>query len=178
MMKQRLTIKFLTLLLVLCGVLALSLQAKDAPKGEMLHWQKYDAALKQAKEQNRHILVDFTTKWCVWCKVMDTTTFIDSTVVTMLNENFVLAKVDGESYNMVSLPDGDITEKGLTRQYGVRGYPTTWLLEPDGTKIGPMTGYIDVAKMQYALRFVSQNINEQMSFKEYVEKELKKAGNL
>jgi thioredoxin-related protein len=178
MIIQRLTIGFLTLLLLLAGTVTLPLQAEKGPEQELLNWQKYDAALKQAEAENRHILVNFTTKWCVYCKVMDTTTYVDTAVVRALNERFVLAKVDGESYDMVSLPKGDITEKGLTRKFGVRGYPTTWLLEPDGSKIGPMTGYIDVAKMKYALRFVGENINEQMGFREFVEQELKKAGTL
>ena len=178
MMIQRLTIGFLTLLLLLAGTVTLPLRAEKGPEQELVHWQKYDTALELAQKEKRHVLVNFTTKWCVYCKVMDTTTYVDSTVVNTLNEKFVLAKVDGESYDMVSLPKGDITEKGLTRQFGVRGYPTTWLLEPDGSKIGPMTGYIDTATMKYILKFVSENINEHMGFREFVEQELKKAGTL
>lgn len=168
----------MTLILLLCGVMALPLQAENAPRPELLHWQKYDAALKQAQAENRHVLVNFTTKWCTFCKKMDATTYRDSVVVAALNENFALAVVDGDSYNLISLPEGDITEKGLTRQYGVQAYPTTWLLEPDGTKIAPVQGYIDTAKMQYILRFISSNANEEMSFKEFVEQERKKEGTL
>lgn len=178
MMRQELKIGFLTTLLLLFGAGLLPLWAAQAPGQEGLHWLKYDEALKLAKKENRHILVDFTTKWCTYCKKMEATTYRDSEIVDMLNKNFALAKVDGDSYNLVNVSDGDITEKGLTLQYGVRAYPTTWLLEPDGTKIAPVQGYIDKAKMSYILRFISSNSNEKMSFKEFVEQERKKEGTL
>jgi thioredoxin-related protein len=150
--------------------------AGGAHSNDLIKWQKYDEALRKAKENHHHVLVNFSTKWCGYCKKMDASTYRDSGIVATLNEYFELALVDGDSYDLVKLQDGDITEKGLTRQYGVRGYPTTWLLEPDGTKIAPVRGYVDSVRMQYILDFVLTNSNEKMSFKEFVEQEMLKQG--
>jgi uncharacterized protein YyaL (SSP411 family) len=133
-----------------------------------IHWMKYDEALKKAKQENKHVLVDFATSWCGWCKKMDATTYRDPDVQAAIARNFEAAKVDGDSYNLVNLDDGQITEKGLTRQYGVTGYPTTWFLEPDGTHIAPAPGYVDATAMKYILDFVSLNLNETMAFSDYV----------
>jgi thioredoxin-related protein len=139
-------------------------------------WLKYDVALEQAKKKKKHIIVDFATSWCGWCKKMAATTYQDTQVVNTINRDFVAAEVDGDSYNVLKLKDGDVTEKGITVQYQVSGYPTTWFLESDGTKIAPAPGYIETKAMLYILNFVRTNANEKMSFKEYVEKQTLKTG--
>ncbi len=141
-----------------------------------INWVKYDVALEQAKKHKKHIMIDFTTTWCGWCKKMAATTYQDTQVVNTINRDFVAAMVDGDSYNVLKMKDGDVTEKGITVQYQVSGYPTTWFLEPDGTKIAPAPGYIETQAMMYILNFVRTNANEKMSFKEFVENQTLKAG--
>ncbi|MGB5106751.1 MAG: DUF255 domain-containing protein [Candidatus Zixiibacteriota bacterium] len=146
---------------------ALPLQA-ETNSGELINWMSYDQAMAKAKKENKHVIVNFTTSWCGWCKKMKATTYSDPDVVDAIANQFVAAKVDGESYNVLKLTAGDITEKGLTVQYGVGGYPTTWFLEPNGNKIAPAQGYIDATQMQYVLGFVSGNFNDEMAFTDYV----------
>jgi thioredoxin-related protein len=139
-------------------------------------WLKYDKAVEEAKKRKKHIIVDFATSWCGWCKKMQATTYQDTQVVNTINRDFVATEIDGDSYNVLKLKDGDVTEKGITVQFQVRGYPTTWFLEPDGTKIAPTQGYVDAASLMYILNFVRTNANDKMSFKEFVEKQTLKAG--
>jgi thioredoxin-related protein len=170
--------KLITSLLAFCLAFTLigpSLLAGDKQE-QGIKWLKYDKALELAKKEGRHVLVDFETKWCGYCKKMAATTYRDSGIVATLNKYFALAKVDGDSYDLVKLSDGEITEKGLTRQYSVTGYPTTWMLEPDGTKIAPVRGYVDAVRFQYILDYIYTNSNEKMSFKEFVEQETLKQG--
>lgn len=145
-------------------------------KGSGIKWQKYDLALEEAKKRKKHVIIDFTTSWCGWCKKMAATTYSDTQVVNTINRDFVAAMIDGDSYNVLKLKDGDVTEKGVTIQFQVKGYPTTWFLEPDGTKIAPAPGYIETSAMMHILNFVRTNSNEKMSFKEFVEKQTLKAG--
>jgi thioredoxin-related protein len=162
-------------LLILVGTLGKPM-AFAGEKTTGINWVKYDVALEQAKKHKKHIMIDFTTSWCGWCKKMAATTYQDTQVVNTINRDFVAAMVDGDSYNVLKLKDGDVTEKGITVQYQVSGYPTTWFLEPDGTKIAPAPGYIETQAMMYILNFVRTNSNEKMSFKEFVEKQTLKAG--
>ena len=102
---------------------------------------------------------------------MAATTYQDTQVVNTIEREFVPALVDGDSYDVVKLKDGDITERGLTLQFGVRGYPTTWFLEPNGTRIAPLPGYVDAKSLTYVLDYVRTNSNDKMTFKEFVEKQ-------
>jgi thioredoxin-related protein len=173
MYRQKILLTLLILLLISTFGKAPAF-AGSKPGG--ITWLKYDNAIEEAKKRKKHIIVDFTTTWCGWCKKMQATTYQDTQVVNTINRDFVAAEVDGDSYNVLKLKDGDVTEKGITQQYQVRGYPTTWFLDPDGNKIAPAPGYIESSAMMLILNFVRTNSNEKMSFKEYVEKQNAKAG--
>lgn len=145
-------------------------QAEESDSG--LKWHKYDKALELGKEQNKHVLVYFTTSWCGYCKKMKRTTFKDPKVMELMNGEFILAVVDGDSHNKLNITDKDgkpmeMTERQLTRAFGVRGYPTFIFLKSDGTTIAPISGYLPAAQFELALRFISTDSWEKMSFKEF-----------
>jgi len=163
-------------LLILCIVgVAIAQTAKKGQADESdsgLKWLKYDKALELGKEQNKHVLVYFTTAWCGYCKKMKKTTFTDPEVMKLMNGDFVLAVVDGDSKSKLKVTDKDgkaqeMTEQELTRAFGVRGYPTFIFLKPDGTTIAPISGYLPADQFELALRFISTDSWEKMSFKEF-----------
>jgi len=134
-------------------------------------WLSYDQGMPLAKETGKHIMVNFTTKWCGYCKKMNKTTFIDPKVVTYLNTHFVSIKVDGDSPKELDVNGYKITEKNLARaEYRVSGYPTYWFLKADGDKIGPAPGYKSPDQMLDLLSFVSDDLYDTMSFADYVKK--------
>ena len=126
-----------------------------AQKSGEIEWMAYDDGLKKAKEENKHVFIDFTAKWCGWCKKMDRETFKEPEVVNLINESFVPVRVDGDSPHELDVDGYKITEKSLTRsEFGVRGYPSFWFLKPDGTKLGKIDGYRTKDFMMEALTFV------------------------
>ena len=126
-----------------------------AEKAAKIEWLDYDKGLIKGKEENKHIFIDFTAKWCGWCKKLDRETFADPDVIKMLDEHFVSIKVDGESKRKLNIDGYIVTEQDLTRrEYGVRGFPALWFLKPDGGKIGPVRGYVPPDKFIEALTFV------------------------
>lgn len=144
-------------------------QTSDA---KALTWHKYDKALELAKDQNKHVMVFFTTSWCGYCKKMKKTTFTDPKVLALMTGEFVLAVVDGDSKYMLNLTGKDgkpleMTERQLAQAFGVKGYPTTIFLKPDGTTIAPISGYWAAEQFEIALRFVSTDSYEKMSFKDF-----------
>jgi len=145
--------------------------ASEASKEELV-WHKYDEALELAKQDNKHVLVYFTTAWCGYCKLMKKTTFKDPGVVALMSEKFVLAKVDGDSRDKLKVADKsgkmiDVTERQLTLSFGVRGYPTYIFLESDGTGIAPISGYWKADQFKVALEFICSGSYETMSFKDF-----------
>jgi thiol-disulfide isomerase/thioredoxin len=88
-----------------------------------VHWiHTLDLApvLAQAKKENKPVLIDFETDWCVWCKRFDFFTYPYADVADQLG-NFITVKFNCE------LDTNDVAKK-----YGVRGFPSLAVLAPDG----------------------------------------------
>ena len=114
-------------------------------------------------------MVNFTTTWCGYCKKMNRTTFVDSEIVNILNNDFISIKVDGDSQNELNVDGYKITERNLTRsEYGVRGYPTYWFLKSNAERIGPISGYKATDPFLDVLYYVRDEVYDKMKFDEYM----------
>ena len=157
---------FVTAALLLFSLSAWALGADDANKPEKkqeagkengIEWVPYDVGLAAARESDKHSLIDFTAKWCGYCKKMKATTFADPEVIDMLRKNFITVKVDGDSQHELDIDGYKITERNLAKsEYGIRGYPTYWFLTADGIKLGLMSGYQHKEQMMQALTIVAE----------------------
>lgn len=127
----------------------------ETENAEEINWHRYDEGLKKAREENKHVFIDFTTSWCRWCKVMDKETFSRPDVVELLNDHFVTVMVDGDSKRELDIDGYKITERNLTRkEFRVTGFPAFWFLKPDGSKLALIKGYRPTEYMIEAFNFV------------------------
>ena len=83
------------------------------------------------KNDDKIILVDFETDWCVWCDRLDKDTYTDEGVMEFAEHNLISIKIDAEKN------DGPEQKK----KYRVRGYPTILLLDPSGNELDRIVGY-------------------------------------
>ncbi|MFQ5601136.1 MAG: thioredoxin family protein [Candidatus Krumholzibacteriia bacterium] len=163
-MQPRDWIRFAALGMVALGVYGLvwagESKSSDQTKRDVnkvkLEWIEYGAALQRAEEEDKHILIDFYTKWCGWCKVMDRRTYTDPTVIQMLKDNFVISKVNAESAKKFEVGDSQMSGRDLARQFGVTSFPMTWFLKPDGTRIANIAGYFPPERFVKALEYVQE----------------------
>ncbi len=81
-----------------------------------------DSVLMLSKKQPKHILIEFYTKTCPWCKKLENYTFKDSSVKEFLKD-YYLIRVDAQE------------DTALTNKFGIVGYPTVVLCKPDGEEI-------------------------------------------
>ncbi|MEO5376561.1 MAG: DUF255 domain-containing protein [Magnetococcus sp. DMHC-6] len=95
---------------------------------EAIHWQPWGtAALKQAKEEDKLILLTIGYLACHWCRVMSEETFADAEVITRLNDHFIPILVDREER-------ADLDTHYLAvaqRMMGRSGWPQFIFLTPD-----------------------------------------------
>jgi len=148
----------------------------DSTKPAEITWLRYDDGIKLAQEKGKHVLVDFVTKWCGYCKRMDRTTFVEPELVRMLNDNFVAIRVDAESAQLLNVKGYKITERDLAAgEYQVRSYPAFWFLKPDGSKLGLLQGYRESGQFLEVLFFMKEKLYDKMTFDDYIKKGGRKA---
>lgn len=91
-----------------------------------------EAALAEAKKENKLLLISIGYAACHWCHVMEHESFEDTTVARVMNDNFVPIKVDREER-----PDVDdvyMTACQLASQKGC-GWPLNAIALPDGRPV-------------------------------------------
>ena len=101
------------------------LQHADNP----VDWHPWgEAALMQAREQDKPILLSVGYAACHWCHVMAHESFEDEVTAAIMNREFVNIKVDREER-----PDIDSIYMGAIQALnGQGGWPLTAFLTPEG----------------------------------------------
>jgi uncharacterized protein len=101
------------------------LQHRDNP----VHWQPWDeAALAQARAEDKPVLLSVGYAACHWCHVMAHESFESASIAALMNQHFVNIKVDREER-----PDLDqIYQHALALLGQQGGWPLTMFLTPDG----------------------------------------------
>lgn len=101
-----------------------------------LHWRHdYNSARKESVDKNRPMLLDFVTDHCFWCKKLESTTFRDPAVARVLQQQFVLLKVDAER------------QTELTQMLKVQNFPTMIIASADGRILTIIEGFVEPAKL-------------------------------
>ncbi len=116
--------------------------------GEMKWQDDFNATLKQAKEEDKLVLVNFSgSDWCYWCKKLSNEVFSKDDFKTYAKDNLVLFIADfpkGTQQSQVLKAQNE----NLARKYGVRGFPTIFLLDGDGNTVA-QTGYQEGGAANY-----------------------------
>ena len=137
-MKKRSFQGFLFAAVLLFGSLtAASLHAQGKP-GWLDNQPK---ALAQAKAGKKLVLMDFTgSDWCSWCQKMDKEVFSDPAFKQYAQDNLVLLELDFPQQKPLD-PAIRKQNEDLAKQYGVEGFPTLVVLDPDGKPVKAFQGY-------------------------------------
>jgi thioredoxin-like negative regulator of GroEL len=96
-------------------------------------WLSYESGVALGSQTGKPMLVDFTAKWCGWCKKLEQDVFSNKEMIS-LSQQFVCIRVDGDER-----PD-------LTRKFAVDGYPTTLVLASSGQELHRMVGYMPLTR--------------------------------
>ncbi|MDX1680668.1 MAG: thioredoxin family protein [Akkermansiaceae bacterium] len=97
----------------------------------------YEAALKQAKEEDKSILLEFTgSDWCPPCKLMRKEVFGKKEFVEAAKKDYILVELD------FPRSDKELAEKNqpLAEEFEIRGFPTVVLLDSEGKEFSRTVG--------------------------------------
>jgi len=144
--------------------------AVEQVKPLTLNWLSYTEGLALAEKENKYVLIYFYTDQCSWCKKMVDQTYSNEEVKKILSNKFVAVKINARSENKVIENGEEISEKKLATLYQVSGYPTTWFLESNHSRVAPLPGYVATEQFIPVLNYIGEGWYKSISFKEYMEK--------
>ncbi len=140
-------------------------------------WQSMADAERMARKKKKMVLIDVSTNWAGWTKLMDKNTYSKKSIIRYLNENFYAVRLDAESNE--TIPFNNVA---YTRNYGstyhtlayslLEGkmeFPSIVILDEEINEIFVIPGYMDANKMEVMLHFFSEKayLNEKMTFSQF-----------
>lgn len=98
-------------------------------------YRNLDLAKELAEKEKKHILVNFTgSDWCGWCHKLRDEVFEQPEFFEFVQNELVLVRFDFPK--SFSLPAGEESyNKKMLNQYGVRGFPSIFLLDHKGKTV-------------------------------------------
>nr|AOE06638.1 thioredoxin [uncultured bacterium] len=117
-----------------------------------VNWNPWDKKyLKQAKKENKLVIISIGYASCHWCHVMERESFQDLEVAELMNEKFISIKVDREER-----PDIDqVYMNAIQLITGNGGWPLNVITLPDGRPIWGGT-YFSKEQWSSALKQISE----------------------
>ena len=117
-----------------------------------VNWNPWDKKyLKQAKKENKLVIISIGYASCHWCHVMERESFQDLEVAELMNEKFISIKVDREER-----PDIDqVYMNAIQLITGSGGWPLNVITLPDGRPIWGGT-YFSKEQWSSALKQISE----------------------
>lgn len=109
----------------------------------------FEKAKEKAKAENKHLLIDFSgSDWCGWCIKLDKEVFSQKEFKDYAKDNLVLVMADFPRDKSKQSEDVQKQNQKLMDEFKVRGFPTVFILSPDGKTIAK-TGYQDGGAAAY-----------------------------
>lgn len=87
--------------------------------GSEITWSTdIENSLQKAASTGQPVLLEFTADWCMYCKRMEKTTFVDPRVVKFVNQNYVAVRIDADEH------------KQLVADLDIKGLPAILIVSP------------------------------------------------
>jgi thioredoxin-related protein len=90
--------------------------------------------------------------------MMDRSVLGDTEIGALLNKDFIYVRVNVDR----------TTE--LAKLYGIRGYPSSWFLEPSGARVVEVPGYVDKSVFKKVLQYVKGGYYKSTDINAYLKK--------
>ena len=130
-------------LVALCACACVAASAAKLSKSVPSGWgEDFAAAQKSAAAGDKYILLAFSgSDWCGWCVKMDKDIYSDKKFIRAAKKDFELVLIDSPQDQDILSPLAKKQNPGLLKKYGIRGFPCSILVHPDGTEAKRFGGY-------------------------------------
>lgn len=117
--------------------------------------------LAKAKAENKVVMVDVMTDWCVWCVELDNLVYSRPDVYDYANTKQINYKIDAEKGEGIAFKE----------KYKVEGYPTILFIDGDGNEVERIYGYYPAPQFKEMMMDYSQKKNTYTELKATLEKD-------
>lgn len=154
------------IILLLCLLpTLLCAQEKGISFNNNLNWQEVKA---KAKAENKYIMIDCYTSWCVPCKIMEQQVFTDNKIGEYSNQHFVTVQVqfdDDPKANKIK-KDWMNLSKEFAKKYEVDGYPCYLFFSPQGEIVHKAYGKRDIPNFLNLLKKIQDPDSQYYTLRE------------
>jgi thioredoxin-related protein len=150
----------------------------EVVNNDVIKWYSMQQALELNKKAPRKFIIDVYTDWCGWCKVMDKSTFTDTSVAHLINKYYYAVKFNAEGNDTIAMQGKTF----INANYGKRGgthplaqsllsgkmsYPTTVYLDETLGMLSPVAGYLKPEDINPILKYFGTMAYKTQSFEEF-----------
>lgn len=116
--------------------------SKNKDDGTPAGWlTNVEEAIKIAEKENKSVLILFTgSDWCGFCVRLHDNVLVKNDFKKLLKKKIVAVYLDFPRRKSMT-EDAKKYNRALAQKYGVRGFPTTIILNKKGEETGRLPGY-------------------------------------
>ncbi len=144
---------------IICSLLfVLGFSFMSFGQSQEVKWQEdYDKAVKQAKKQNKPILLFFTgSDWCGPCKMLVEDVFESNKFAKIAEESFVVYEADFPRNRDMLTKKQLKNNYFLKTMYSVSSYPTIVIIDKNGNEIARKKSYNLMRDPSYHFQFLKK----------------------
>ncbi len=147
---------------------------------ENLHavlWMSLEDAERLARKNSKMILIDVSSEWSGWSKLMKKNTYTSKKIIRYTNENYYAVRFNAESrepidFNKLTYQganDGSYHSLAYSLLEGNMEFPSTVIVDEDINVIMVIPGYMDTQKLEVILHYFKEKayLNKGKSFQDY-----------
>ncbi len=157
-------------------LMLLMLTSFHSPKKKKDLWQSWSEIQELMKKEPKPIFIDMYADWCVYCKKMDVTTYVNDSVYDYLKEHFYRLKFNAESKDTLEWhhkkfgfdKKNKLHEFYLYAANGNYILPTTVIIQANGQPVS-VSGEMKVKEMEAFLKYFTTEHGD-ISFDEFSKK--------
>jgi thioredoxin-related protein len=133
--------------------------------------------VSEAAGLRRRVLLVFHQDGCPYCNALVERNLAQKDIEQLMREHFdVIAINMWGDLDVVAIDGQTFTEKTFARALGVQFTPTLIFLDESGKTVLRLNGYLPPRRFKVALEFVASRKEEEMSYADYVARELPPSG--